>query len=195
MRDALRLTLAAVLAGLLLCAPVRAAGSNPVQPSMPAPDKPAKDRAFEPIYRVLVDPRCMNCHTATDFPRQGDERRPHDFLVRRGADGNGAAAMRCATCHTAGNNGTFPDAPKWGLAPLSMAWEGLGPRQLCLRLKNPQQNGQRDVAQLIEHMSFDPLVVWGWAPGGGRRPVEMPKDDFVRALRFWADAGAPCPSR
>jgi len=149
--------------------------------------------SFTPIYLVLTSPRCMNCHTATGYPRQGDERRRHDFRVVRGPDNLGAAGMRCASCHTVSNNGLFPGAPHWSLAPLSMAWEGLTPAQLCRRLKDPQRNGRRDVAQLIDHMTNDPLVAWGWAPGGNRQPVSIPREEFIDALKDWADAGAPCP--
>ena len=153
--------------------------------------QPAND--FTPIHRVLSSPRCLNCHTGTAFPRQGDERRRHDFLVVRGTDNRGAAAMRCSACHTAANNDTLPGAPHWSLAPLSMSWEGLSEGQLCRRLVDPQRNGRRSVEMLLQHMASDPLVGWGWAPGGQRQPVEMPKEEFLRALQAWSAAGARCP--
>ena len=31
--------------------------------------------AWAQVYSVLTHPRCINCHTATDYPQQGDERR------------------------------------------------------------------------------------------------------------------------
>jgi hypothetical protein len=39
----------------------------------------------------------------------------------------------------------------------------------------------------------DPLVTWGWAPGFGRAPVSVPRDQFIGAWETWARAGAPCP--
>ena len=153
--------------------------------------QPAND--FTPIHRGLTSPRCLNCHTGTAFPRQGDERRRHDFLVVRGADNRGAAAMRCSACHTAANSGNLPGAPHWSLAPPSMSWEGLSEGQLCRRLVDPQRNGRRSVEMLLQHMASDPLVGWGWAPGGQRQPVEMPKEEFLRALQAWSAAGARCP--
>ena len=33
--------------------------------------------AWEQVYSVLTSPRCINCHTATNYPQQGDERRRH----------------------------------------------------------------------------------------------------------------------
>jgi mono/diheme cytochrome c family protein len=32
--------------------------------------------AWEAIYSALVSPRCLNCHTATAHPQQGDQRQP-----------------------------------------------------------------------------------------------------------------------
>ncbi len=155
----------------------------------------AEAPAFADIAKVLRHPRCLNCHTLTDFPRQGDDRHRHLFRVVRGTDDHGAAAMRCATCHRDANNEVagIPGAPRWSVAPLSMGWEGLDDAALCRRLKDRSRNGNRDVAALIEHMANDPLVAWGWSPGAARTPVAMPKAEFVDRLERWAAAGAPCP--
>src|SRR6266536_2045055 len=45
---------------------------------------------FEEAGKVLTHARCVNCHPASDRPRQTDARRPHQPLVVRGADGHGA---------------------------------------------------------------------------------------------------------
>ncbi|MFN0303805.1 MAG: hypothetical protein ACKVQU_26015 [Burkholderiales bacterium] len=149
----------------------------------------------EKIAPVLTHPRCLNCHTITTFPRQGDERRRHDFLVVRGPRDNGAPAMQCVTCHQANNHTAsgVPGAPHWQLAPLSMGWEGLGISTLCKALKDPRKNGNRDLAKLVQHMTNDPLVLWGWAPGGDRTPVPIAHADFSRALGEWVNSGAACP--
>ena len=34
-------------------------------------------RAWEQVYSVLIHPRCINCHTASNYPQQGDDRRRH----------------------------------------------------------------------------------------------------------------------
>jgi hypothetical protein len=154
----------------------------------------AQGHRFDIIFQVVSSPRCMNCHVGGDTPKQGNERRRHDFQVVRGADGHGAAAMRCSACHTDRNYQTFPGAPQWGLAPLSMAWEGLDAGALCRQLKDARRNGGRSVAQIVTHMSDDPLVAWGWEPGGTREPVPVPRAEFLRGLQAWAAAGAPCPS-
>src|SRR5687767_7211820 len=94
------------------------------RPAAGKDDAARSQEAFRQIATVLRHPRCMNCHTATDFPRQGNERRRHDMLVMRGPDDHGAPAMRCSSCHQNINQANgVPGAPNWGLAPLTMAWE------------------------------------------------------------------------
>ena len=170
--------------------------------SATAADRPASavidagrsQEAFRQVATVLRHPRCMNCHTATEFPRQGNERRRHDMLVMRGPDDHGAPAMRCLSCHQNINqpNGV-PGAPNWGLAPLTMAWEGLDDHQLAEALKDPTRNGRRSLEQLYEHMAHDELVGWAWQPGGTREPVPIPRDAFAKLVREWIDTGAVSP--
>jgi hypothetical protein len=166
--------------------------SNAAQPAEPST---SRDSLFARIATVLLHPRCLNCHTAVDYPKQGDDRHAHWFRVVRGADDRGAAGMRCATCHQSLNNtaSNVPGAPNWRAAPLPMAWEGKTPAQLCRALLDRRKNGNRSVAQLLDHMSDDPLVAWGWAPGGQRGPVPIAKPEFVALLRRWEEEGARCP--
>ena len=149
---------------------------------------------FEPIYQVLTHPRCMNCHTKTQFPRQGDDRRRHEQLVMRGPDNHGAPTLQCSACHQDQNaaDGKVPGAPHWALAPLSMAWEELSSPQLCRVLKDTSLNGNKSLEQLYTHMAEDELVLWGWTPGGGRTTPPLDHPEFVVALRSWINAGAPC---
>jgi hypothetical protein len=150
---------------------------------------------FKPIATVLRNPRCMNCHPVGDRPHQGDDRHVHLQNVTRGVDDMGFVNLRCSACHRDENNGYsgVPGAPNWHLAPLSMGWEGLNDGQLCIVLKDKAKNGDRDVAALVEHMSSDKLVLWGWSPGASRKPISTPHDEFVKQLNAWASAGAPCP--
>ena len=160
--------------------------------------KPGSAAAFEDIVPVLRHPRCMNCHSTGDFPRQGDDSHPHTMQVRRGLHGQGLNAVKCSSCHQDHNLvglHTPPGAPDWHLPDPTtpMIWEGLSDRQLCELLKDPQQNGHRSVQQIVEHMST-PLVLWGWHPGEGRSPIPMPQSEFLARVRKWASNGAACPA-
>ena len=150
--------------------------------------------AFKQVAAVLRNPRCINCHTSTEFPRQGDDRHRHQMNVLRGPDNHGAVAMRCNACHQDINqkNGV-PGAPNWGLAPLSMKWEGLSDHELAESLKDPSRNGQRSLEQLFDHMAHDELVGWAWHPGSTRAPVPISRDEFARQVRIWIDTGAASP--
>src|SRR5207247_8057409 len=53
--------------------------------------------AFEAMLPVLHHPRCMNCHSACEFHRQGDDSHPHAMNLRRGPEG------RCVTSQKLGN--------------------------------------------------------------------------------------------
>lgn len=161
-------------------------------------DDAAAAADFEAILPVLRHPRCMNCHSRGDFPRQGDDNHPHIMQVRRGPEGHGDAPVRCSTCHQDHNLPglhTPPGAPDWGLPPPSMPmiWEGLTGRQLCELFKDPRQNGDRSVEQIVEHM-HTPLVLWGWHPGEGRTPVAMAENEFLARVGDWAAKGAACPA-
>jgi hypothetical protein len=59
----------------------------------------ASAAAFEAMLPVLHHPRCMNCHSPGDFPRQGDDSHPHAMNVRRGSEGRGVTSQKCSTCH------------------------------------------------------------------------------------------------
>jgi hypothetical protein len=153
---------------------------------------------FVSIIPVLKHPRCLNCHSTGDFPRQGDFGRIHIQNVRRGPDGKGKFGQKCVACHQEHNVEGLnmpPGAPNWHLPPadMPMIWEGRTPGQICRQIKDPKQNGGKTVAQIVEHVTSDKLVLWGWNPGEGRTPVTMPHDEFARRFQDWARLGAACP--
>ncbi|MEY2412191.1 MAG: hypothetical protein QOD84_797 [Acidobacteriaceae bacterium] len=153
---------------------------------------------FTAFVPVLRHPRCMNCHSQGNFPRQGDDGHPHSMNVLRGREGHGVTAEKCTTCHQDHNLAGAhlpPGAPNWGLPPAAtpMIWQGLTDGQICRSLKDPKQNKNRSLNQLVEHLTEDKLVMWGWNPGEGRNPVPMPHEEFSAKVRQWQAAGAPCP--
>ena len=130
--------------GWLFLLAMRAPGEGPVAPRDPM----AAAAAFEALAPALRNPRCMNCHSTGDCPRQGNDSHRHTMDVRRGPDGNGVNAVKCSTCHQDHNTvgaRTPPGAPDWHLPSpaMPMIWEGLTDRQLCELLKDPKQNGNR----------------------------------------------------
>ena len=171
-------------------------GSKDFAPSFGARAEAATADLFAPVAAVLRHPRCMNCHPRDDRPRQGDDRHVHLQNIVRGADDMGFVNARCNACHRDENNeySGVPGAPTWHVAPLSMGWQGLNDAELCATMIDKGKNGGKDIAALVEHMSNDKLVLWGWDPGGNRAPVSTPHPEFVTQLKAWAAAGAPCPS-
>ena len=161
--------------------------------------------AWQQVYSVLAHPRCVNCHTATNYPQQGDERHPHAFNVVRGPEGRGIPAFTCATCHQRGNADTtgVPGGPGWRLAPLSMKWQDLNDRILpssavCKAVTDRSKNHNLDGPGLVKHHEEEPLVRWAFQPGRGtdgavRSVPPLTHEEFVAATRRWVDAGLPCP--
>jgi hypothetical protein len=200
----------AIFSAALLAATLSIAQQDaPAQPQAAAGDlRPAADFAgiadrnarsialFQEAGKVLQHPRCVNCHPASDSPRQTDQRQPHQPLVVRGADGHGAPTLPCNTCHGPANfdPAHVPGHPEWHLAPLAMAWEGRSLGQICEQIKDRARNGDRDMAALLHHLGEDTLVGWAWTPGVGRTPAPGTQARFGEIMRAWADAGAACPA-
>jgi hypothetical protein len=186
-----------VLAGRIAATPKGARGAAS---ETAATDSATSVAAFQSIVAVLRHPRCLNCHSTGDFPRQGDDGHPHAMDVRRGPDGKGVTAEKCGTCHQDHNLGEEhlpPGAPNWHLPPAGtpMIWQGLSDRQICEQLKDPARNGHRAIQDLVPHMTEDKLVAWGWNPGPGRAPVPMPKEEFNAKVKEWIAGGAVCPAK
>ncbi len=98
---------------------------------------------------------------------------PHEPAATRGPDGRGAPGLECSTCHGPANvtfangSGSIPGDPNWHLTPIEMAWQGKKLREICEQIKNPARNGQKSLADLVEHNGKDKLVGWGWHPRAG----------------------------
>jgi hypothetical protein len=149
---------------------------------------------FTQVSRVLMHPRCVNCHPQDDSPRQGDHLEFHNPPVVRGPSGAGVVAMRCQTCHQDRNVelARVPGAKGWRLAPTNMAWVGKTAAQICQQISDPKRNGGRTLAQVQQHLAHDELVAWGWAPGADRVPVPGTQAQLAALFQAWIDSGAMC---
>jgi hypothetical protein len=162
--------------------------------------------AWQQVYSVLTHPRCINCHTATNYPEQGDDRHRHLFNVVRGPGGKGVPGLNCATCHQSANADStgVPGAYNWHLAPLSMRWQDasdniLSSPDVCRSLTDRSKNGGMNGAAILRHHQDAALVLWAFDPGhrrdGSVRTLPpLTHEQFVSATRTWVDAGMPCPT-
>jgi hypothetical protein len=161
--------------------------------------------AWQKVYSVLISPRCLNCHTATNYPQQGDDRHRHFANVVRGAGNAGVPGLHCESCHQERNADSTgaPGGPSWHLAPLSMQWQDLNDRPLssaavCSSVIDRSKNENMSGPELLKHHEKADLVLWAWNPG--RRPdgslrttPPLSHQEFVAATRTWVEAGTPCP--
>src|SRR5262249_39286298 len=118
--------------------------------------------AFQAAYKVFMHPRCMNCHPAGDVPLQGDDSHLHTQNVKRGPDGKGKYALKCANCHQETNlsgENMPPGNPNWHLPPpeMRMVFQGKTAGELASQLKDPKQNGGKTLDQLLHHVAEDKL--------------------------------------
>ena len=159
-------------------------------------DRAERSRAlFLEVSRVLLHPRCVNCHPSGEVPHQGMQLAMHDPPVQRGPRDHGVTGMECASCHQDRNQplSRVPGAPEWHVAPIQMAWVGKSPASICHQLKDPTRNGGKSLDQIVEHNTHDALVAWGWAPGGGREPAPGTQKEFGDLTAAWVETGAECP--
>ena len=162
--------------------------------------------AWDQVYSVLTSPRCINCHTATNYPQQGDDRHRHVANVVRGPEGKGVPGLNCASCHqeTNADSTGVPGGHNWHLAPLEMRWQDINDRPLskadvCRQLTDRSRNHNLDGPGLLKHHEEEPLVKWAWTPGvrpdGTARTLPpLTHEQFIAATRQWVEAGTPCPS-
>jgi hypothetical protein len=159
-------------------------------------DRSERSRAlFAEASRVLLHPRCANCHPSGDIPHQGMQLVLHDPPVVRGPENFGVPGNECMTCHQEQNQELtrVPGAPGWHLAPIEMAWVGKSVNYLCHQLQDPKRNGGKTMSAVIEHSGHDKLVAWGWAPGHDREPAPGTQEQFGALIAAWVETGAQCP--
>ena len=199
------LTLLLICAGWLAATPLASGQSASRKETVAPATREAGLAAWQQVYSVLTHPRCINCHTATDYPQQGDDRHRHLFNVVRGTEGKGVPALNCATCHQGANADStgVPGAENWHLAPLSMRWQDVNDKilssaDICKSLTDRSKNDNLDAAGVLKHHQTEPLVHWAFAPGRGRDGTArslppLTHDQLVAVTRTWVEAGTPCP--
>jgi hypothetical protein len=79
---------------------------------------------FTEVAKVIMNPRRMNCHPASDRPTQSNDLHPHAPPASRGADGGGVPGNTCSACHMqrntdilAGERTSFRSIPALGAIP------------------------------------------------------------------------------
>jgi len=162
-------------------------------------DSVASVNAFLDVYKVLMSPRCMNCHPAGDIPLQGDDNHIHTMFPKRGKEGKGLYALKCTNCHQPANVPgvhTPPGNPKWQLPPanMKMVFQGKTARQLALQIMDYNRNGHKNKEQLLEHAT-DTLVKAAWHMGEGRMPPPLDYDAFLKAWDTWIEKGGYAPKQ
>ncbi len=155
-------------------------------------------KAFTDVYKVLMNPRCMNCHPKGDVPLQGDDSHLHTMAPKRGKDGHGIYAMKCSNCHQPENTPglhTPPGNPKWALPPgdMKMVFEGKSSSELASQIMDYNRNGHKNKEKLLEH-ARDTLVKAGWNMGEGRVPPPLTYNEFLIAWDTWIEKGAYAPT-
>lgn len=155
-------------------------------------------KAFLKVYKVLMSPRCMNCHPSGDIPLQGEDSHLHLQGVKRGPDGKGLYALKCANCHQPHNlPGLHMPAgnPKWSLpsANMKMVFQGRSSHDLAVQLLDKKRNGRKSIKALINHITSDTLVLAGWKPADGLAMPPLSHSEFVKAFNEWINKGAVSP--
>lgn len=164
--------------------------------------------AWKRIEAVITHPRCANCHVDAGAvpiwtPAGETKARVHGMNIHGGVSRIGAEAVPCSTCHmtSALPNDPAPAPPRagipWQLAPVEFLWIGKSGGEICRQLKDPDRNGGRDAAGLLDHLRHDAelsgFIPRGWAPGEGRTSPPGTFEGHVRDMAMWGAAGQPCP--
>jgi hypothetical protein len=195
--------LAYLLLSSILVGVVMVFANTEVETSSPKVENSEVEKTdFDKMMAVLTHKRCVNCHPSSDYPRQGEDSHVHNFGVQRGTDNHGMPALRCESCHQHENNNFsgVPGAPEWSLAPRSMAWEGLSRVEIAKSMLDPKKNGGRTLKETVDHLTEHELVLWAWEPGidASGKPREKPpvsKEEYIKAVKAWAAAGAVIPEK
>lgn len=163
--------------------------------------------AWDRLHAVFSHPRCSNCHVDEAAVPLWTEtaispKRIHGMHITGGESRIGAETLPCGTCHiTSDRPNLIPDAPPhtgmdWQLAPVEFLWVGKTSAEICAQVRDPDRNGDRDGAALIEHITHDAdvggFIAWGFDPGPGREAAPGDMQSHLDDTIQWIAAGMPC---
>ncbi len=166
--------------------------------------------AWQKIFKVVSHPRCINCHVDESNipmwsgPSFGNEPKRHGMNIQADESRIGAQTLNCVTCHQKSLlPNTLEHAPPhtnhdWMLAPVEFAWFGKSSNNICQQMRDPERNGGRDGAGLVEHIIHDieiqAFIAWSFDPGGNREPAPGTLQQHLDDMALWTTAGMPCPN-
>jgi hypothetical protein len=165
--------------------------------------------AWDSIHTVLSHPRCLNCHVGADnvllWGTVEAPDRIHGMAINAGESRIGAETLSCNACHqTSTRPNTVPHAAphtgmNWRLAPVAFQWTDRTGAEICAQMRDPDRNGGRDEAGLIEHILHDAelfgFITWSFDPGAGREPAPGSLQAHLEDMAVWTAAGMPCPEQ
>src|SRR5258708_17305729 len=108
-------------------------------------DRLRSQALFTEAGKVLLDPRCLNCHPKDRQPTQGNDLHPHMPPMHAATSGRGERGLACESCHQKTNTTTSAKAvasvpgggnPHWALPPASMSCQATTPSQIYEQLTN-----------------------------------------------------------
>jgi hypothetical protein len=124
--------------------------------------------------------------------------RIHGMAINAGDSRIGAETLSCNACHqTSTRPNTVPHAAPhtgmdWRLAPVEFQWTDRSSAEICAQMRDPDRNGGRDEAGLIEHILHDAeligFITWSFDPGAGRA---RPRAACRRIWRIWRSGPPP----
>lgn len=168
--------------------------------------------SFAPVYRVVMSPRCRNCHTTEgQGPQIGERGMPHPFLVNNHTQLAGIG-MGCNSCHAPRSASHSPQHARPPHSRSVDEWRepggfkvpgvskqrftipaSISAAALCGKMKDVALAWQRANVDVIEFIEHDQLIEQAWQSNTGRTLPCGSHQGFITAFRTWHTKRMPCP--